>query len=473
VLHEMGHGLGFSTLVNGLTGAENGGRPDRYERYIRDNTLGLTWDNMTAGQRVASAINTGNLVWNGPCVTLHAPEFLGGVPTLYINSGGPLPATMAEGTAGFGPQLYNVTSNLVLVEDGVAPINDGCEAYVNAPSIVGNVALIDRGLCAFTIKALAAQGAGAVAVIIANNAAGPAPALGGTDPAITIPVVSVSQADGVLLKAALLNGTVNVTLGFDNSVISGTDVAGRVKLYSPNPFESGSSVSHFDVSALPNLLMEPAINTNLSNTVDLTLSHFVDLGWRDDCATVSVAISEFFARPSDNGVEIHARFASTLGSADLVTVYRADAGTEAFTRLAMVSAPNNGDFSYTDETAVAGKNYRYKIGVTDGDGEFFSPTADVKLPSARIELSQNTPNPFNPTTSIRFTLPASERVGLAVYSVDGRLVRMLVDAVTPRGTHNITWDGRDNAGNSVGSGMYFYRLTAGKFSESRKMMLLK
>jgi hypothetical protein len=93
VLHEMGHGLGFSTLVNGLTGAENSGRPDRYERYIRDNTLGLTWYNMTAAQRVASAINTGNLVWNGPCVTTHAPEFLGGVPTTYINSGGPLPAS--------------------------------------------------------------------------------------------------------------------------------------------------------------------------------------------------------------------------------------------------------------------------------------------------------------------------------------------------------------------------------------------
>jgi hypothetical protein len=380
---------------------------------------------------------------------------------------------MGNGSAGFGPQLYNVTGNLVLVEDGVAPINDGCEAYVNGPAILGNIALIDRGLCTFTAKAVAAQAAGAIAVVIANNAAGPAPGLGGTDPTITIPVVSVSQADGAQLKVALLGGPVNVTLGFDNSVISGVDGAGRVKLYAPNPFESGSSVSHFDVSALPNLLMEPAINTNLSNTVDLTLSHFVDLGWRDDCATVSVAISAFFARPSDDGVEIHALFASSLGNADFVFVYRADAGTEAFTRLATIDAPRNGDFSYVDETALPGKSYRYKIGVVDDDGEFFSPTADVKMPSARIELSQNTPNPFNPTTTIRFTLPASQRVGLAIYSVDGRLVRMLVDDVKSRGTHDITWDGRDSAGSPVGSGMYFYRLTAGKFSESKKMMLLK
>jgi hypothetical protein len=380
---------------------------------------------------------------------------------------------MLNGSAGFGAQLYNVVGNLVLVEDGVAPINDGCEAYVNGPAVVGNIALIDRGFCAFTIKALAAQSAGATAVVIANNVAGAAPGLGGTDPAITIPVVSVSQADGAALKAALLNGPVNVTLGFDNSVISGVDGAGRVKLYSPNPFESGSSVSHFDVSALPNLLMEPAINTNLSDDVDLTLSHFVDLGWRDDCATVSVAITAFDARSTNKGVELSARFMSTLGDANFVVVYRAAGGSELFKGIATLNAPRNGDFVYVDQTALPGQSYRYQISVIDGDGEFFSPTADVKMPTARIELSQNVPNPFNPTTTIRFSLPASERVGLAIYSADGRLVRMLVDGVQPRGTHDITWDGRDGAGNPVGSGVYFYRLTAGKFTDSRKMVLLK
>src|SRR6185436_7206519 len=141
--------------------------------------------------------------------------------------------------------------------------------------------------------------------------------------------------------------------------------------------------------------------------------------------------------------------------------------------IATVDAPANGNFSYVDETALPGRAYRYMISVIDADGEYFSPTEEVRMPKAQIELSQNAPNPFNPSTTIRFTLPASERVGLAVYSADGALVRMLVDETRDRGPHNVTWDGRDSAGNPVGSGVYFYRLTAGKFSDSRKMVLLK
>jgi flagellar hook assembly protein FlgD len=98
---------------------------------------------------------------------------------------------------------------------------------------------------------------------------------------------------------------------------------------------------------------------------------------------------------------------------------------------------------------------------------------DVRVPGARVELAQNSPNPFNPTTTIRYTLTANEQVGLAIYAADGSLVRMLVDGVKERGAHDVTWDGRDSSGRPVGSGVYFYRLTAGKFNESRKMVLLK
>jgi hypothetical protein len=383
VLHEMGHGLGFSTLV-GSNGAEMQGIPDLYERYIRDNTLGMTWDTMTQAQRAASAINTGNVVWNGPCVTAHSPEFLGGIPTMFVNSGA-LPPKIPLGVAGFGPQTFDVTGDLVLVDDGVPPNTDACTPIVN--NIAGLIAVLDRGTCTFAAKAAAAQAAGAIAVVVVNNVASATPpALGGSDPSIVIPVVSVTLADGNAIKAQMLIGTVNVTLGFDLSgARAGADLSNRVKLYAPNPYEGGSSISHFDVSALPNLLMEPAINNNLHDSVDLTFHHFTDLGWLPTC----------------------------------------------------------------------------------------EPPTDVALPRVRGMLAQNQPNPFNPTTTIRYTLPTSERVGLAVYSVDGTLVRMLVDAVQAQGDHDVTWDGRDSAGNAAGSGVYFYRLTAGKFSDSKKMVLLK
>lgn len=475
VLHELGHGLGFQTFVNRTTGAEIGTPPypDRYERYIRDNGLGLTWDAMTAAQRVTSAIGN-NIVWNGPCVTANSPLFLGGTATMWINAGAPLAPSYLLGQAAFGPQNFNVTGNLVLVDDGVAPNSDGCTALVNGASVLGNIAVIDRGTCSFVIKAQAAQAAGAIAVVIVNNAAGPAPALGGTDPLMLIPVVSVSQADGTALKNALLGGPVNVTLGFNLAQLAGADPSNRVKLYAPNPLQSGSSTSHWDVSTFPNLLMEPAINSNLSSTVDLTYHHFVDMGWLPNCQNpIAVAISSFSASPSDEGVRLKARFYYSLANAAFVVVYRANGGSDEFVSVSTVNAPEDGNFSFVDASVEAGRAYRYKISVIDGDGEFFSQTADVKLPGARVELSQNQPNPFNPTTTIRFSLPASEEVGLAIYAADGKLVRTLVDGVRERGAHSATWDGRDMAGNPVSSGVYFYRLTAGKFNESKKMVLLK
>jgi len=207
--------------------------------------------------------------------------------------------------------------------------------------------------------------------------------------------------------------------------------------------------------------------------VDLTYWMFGDLGWHTDCNPVAVAVSAFNARPTDTGVRLQARFISTLDDANFVVVYRANGGTDDFRGIATVDAPDNGEFTYTDESVRPGGSYRYKIGVIDGDGEYFSPTADVKLPGKQVELSQNVPNPFNPTTTIRFSLPASERVSLAIYNANGQLVRTLVDDVRGIGAHNITWDGHDSAGNLASSGVYFYRLTAGKFSETKKMVLLK
>ncbi len=281
LLHEMAHGLGFQTFANGTTGANLLGFEDVYERFLLDNSTGLYWTEMTDVQRVASAINTGNLVWAGPGVAGASRYFLEGSPTLTANSPPVLPATMPLGTASFGPGLDTggITGNLVLANDASGTASDACEALVNAAQLSGNIALIDRGTCAFALKAQAAQAAGAIAVIIVNNAAGTTPPpLGGVDPGVTIPTVSVTLADGNLLKAQL-GGGVNVTLHLDPSLLAGADAQGRVKMYAPNPFQGGSSVSHFDVSANPSLLMEPSITSLLNDEVDLTLQLFDDIGW--------------------------------------------------------------------------------------------------------------------------------------------------------------------------------------------------
>jgi hypothetical protein len=92
---------------------------------------------------------------------------------------------------------------------------------------------------------------------------------------------------------------------------------------------------------------------------------------------------------------------------------------------------------------------------------------------AELALRQNHPNPFNPSTTISFTLPGRTRVTLAVYDVQGRLVRTLVDDMVGEGYQERSWDGKDAIGRPVGSGVYFYRLTAGDKTLAKKMVLIR
>jgi hypothetical protein len=126
--------------------------------------------------------------------------------------------------------------------------------------------------------------------------------------------------------------------------------------------------------------------------------------------------------------------------------------------------------------------YYYKLSATDVNGnesEFalFAPdnVTGVETPPAPAAsyLSQNYPNPFNPTTRIAFGLAAPANVSLRIYDAAGRLVRVLAEGSRPAGHYSELWDGRDGRGSGVASGIYFYRLQAGAFSETRKMALLR
>ena len=332
VLHEIGHGLGFQTFTSGSTGNYNSGFPSIADRYLYDTVNGLHWNQNTAAQRVASAISIDKLAWDGPAVNKQAMDFLGPRPVLVINSPGVIAGTYAVQTATFGAALTlgGATGNVVLADDGVAPNSDGCSPLVNGGALAGNFALIDRGTCTFVAKAQAAQAAGATGLIVANNVASGLPGMGGTDPSITIPCVGVSQATGNAIKAQLAGG-VNVTMKLDPSLKAGADSNGRVLMYAPNPFASGSSVSHWDISLSPNALMEPAINNDLHDNLDLTPYMFRDIGWfpTPTCSlTVSpakgtcnekVLITATVAPPGEaKGVIEFFDGATSLGTADVV-----------------------------------------------------------------------------------------------------------------------------------------------------------
>ncbi|MEJ2544404.1 MAG: FlgD immunoglobulin-like domain containing protein, partial [Calditrichaceae bacterium] len=89
-------------------------------------------------------------------------------------------------------------------------------------------------------------------------------------------------------------------------------------------------------------------------------------------------------------------------------------------------------------------------------------------------LFNNYPNPFNPTTNIKFQLPESQQIRLAIYDVNGSLVKTLSNnRVYPGGEHIVSWDATDNAGNRVATGIYLYQFQAGSFVKTGKMILVK
>jgi hypothetical protein len=105
---------------------------------------------------------------------------------------------------------------------------------------------------------------------------------------------------------------------------------------------------------------------------------------------------------------------------------------------------------------------------TDPDATGIAVTAP-----AAFALTVNHPNPFNPSTTISFTLPASGAASLSVYNVAGQKIRELVNGPLGAGMHFVVWDGRDDSGKPVSSGVYLTRLTSGKHSATGRMLLAK
>ncbi len=120
--------------------------------------------------------------------------------------------------------------------------------------------------------------------------------------------------------------------------------------------------------------------------------------------------------------------------------------------------------------------YSYRLQASS-DARLYAEAGDIQIPVGRARLYQNYPNPFNPVTRIAYTVPGSasstNNVLLAVYDVRGALVKTLVNSPVPGGRHVVEWDGKNNSGDMVASGVYFSRLSAGGVVDVKKMVLLR
>jgi hypothetical protein len=186
--------------------------------------------------------------------------------------------------------------------------------------------------------------------------------------------------------------------------------------------------------------------------------------------------------------QLHAAFVDVIGEVvrlryqiggrepgETVRLSRSNHDARVWTVIEENLLPVRGDeYEFTDRDVVAGHTYHYLLESVDADGsvrELHRATATT--PARALVLEQNRPNPFNPGTSIRFYLPSKSPVRLDVFDIRGALVRRLADGTFDAGPHVREWDGTDDDGRPVASGVYVYRLTADRKSMTRKMMLLK
>ncbi len=132
-------------------------------------------------------------------------------------------------------------------------------------------------------------------------------------------------------------------------------------------------------------------------------------------------------------------------------------------------------YSYTDDKIVTG-TYTYRLKQVDYDGTFrYSDEVEVEVDFAPSDyaLFQNYPNPFNPTTDVRFQVPETGEVTIKIYDMLGQVVSTLFAGEVVSGTYTANWNGLNDAGVQMSSGSYIYKMVAGDFVQSKKMVLLK
>jgi hypothetical protein len=158
-------------------------------------------------------------------------------------------------------------------------------------------------------------------------------------------------------------------------------------------------------------------------------------------------------------------------------ILRANSKTGTFVQMNGSPLPGNetGAYEFVDKEVVSGRTYFYKLEDINLNGirTQHEPISVTVSQPAEFSLVQNYPNPFNPATRIRYQLPEAAEVRLSIFNLLGQEIKTLVQKSQPAGYYTVVWDGTDHAGAAVASGIYLYRIAAGKHLQTRRMVLLK
>lgn len=210
-----------------------------------------------------------------------------------------------------------------------------------------------------------------------------------------------------------------------------------------------------------------------ANTVN-PLSGLTAIRLSFDDAPVPVELTSFTASTIDNSVILNWSTATETNNAGFEVERKI--GNSEYSKIGYVEGKGTttleSRYQFTDELSAVG-NYTYRLKQVDFDGSYtyyneIVVNVEGNLTPTQFSLGQNYPNPFNPTTKIDFTVPVQSNVVINVYDVNGSVVKTLVNEVKPVGSHQIQFDA-----SQLSSGIYFYKMTAGGFVSSKKLILIK
>lgn len=196
----------------------------------------------------------------------------------------------------------------------------------------------------------------------------------------------------------------------------------------------------------------------------------------DSGETVATLLQNYSAHVSNSSFITIEWTLSEVDSDAQFAVLRCEAKKTDYEELIGAEIQRSGlSFTYVDKACEPGKSYRYRVDVSDSRGRrVLFETDEIALPPLPFALFQNYPNPFNPSTTISYYVPSDCQVTLDIYDSSGKLISKLLDRENkPAGKDIAEWRGVDDQGRPVSSGVYFYKLQAGKESISKKMVLLK
>lgn len=267
---------------------------------------------------------------------------------------------------------------------------------------------------------------------------------------------------------------------FQNDPIFETTVTINV-----NPFDGGDAAHTY------NIKIDPSNNTAFHNdqymgflTRDLfgttDCFHSSESKWGNTSGvSPSGNILNFVVKPKSNNVLLEWQLDENL-PIDGVNVYRSEQQDKMFVKInadliSTTQATGGHTYTYVDGSIAAGKTYSYRLELVGKEGASLQPeVVSIHIP-AEFSLQQNYPNPFNSNTVIQFGIagPGESEVELSIFNMLGQRVRRLAEGTRPEGEYQIEWDGRDDFGNRLPSGIYFYKLKAGNFIETKKLVLVK